>query len=193
MNFQENATSKMPNSYGIIDNNTGITINCNTLSGNRIMVSGDIRKIANTTRKATILVVDTNFNIVKKPSIAGFTDSLCANGFTGALQLINPDTIYLDDLNLRKNLYLSINKQEMKENTVNVFPNPNNGKFNIQFNAPISGSISFYDINGKKLMNQTIDNSDFVFIELEENIKGMVFIEILDSNQKLIYKTIIVN
>ena len=37
----------------------------------------------------------------------------------------------------------------MKENTVNVFPNPNNGKFNIQFNAPIIGSTSFYDINGK--------------------------------------------
>ncbi len=86
--------------------------NCNPLSGNRIMVSGDTRKIANTTRKATILAVDTNFNIVKKPSIAGFTDSLCANGFTGALQSINPDTIYLDDLILRKTLYLiSTNKR----------------------------------------------------------------------------------
>lgn len=88
---------------------------------------------------------------------------------------------------------LSIEDNELSELT--IYPNPNNGEFNIGFN-PQSGeaiSIDVYDIRGRKIYGQSFNNVgrfDEV-IQLNNAQSGVYMLMISDGAQKVTKKIIV--
>ena len=66
-----------------------------------------------------------------------------------------------------------------------VYPNPNNGRFKIQFDRAIKGSIILYNSEGKTMYEQAINNisADFSF---EKLTPGLYFLRVYDNSLKSI-------
>jgi len=81
------------------------------------------------------------------------------------------------------------------ENTLSVYPNPNNGEFNIKFNANSSNvGVQVFDIRGRSVFNTTFNNGAGEFnetINLETVNSGMYLLNISDGQNTVTKKIII--
>ncbi len=129
--------------------------------------------------QATLVKIDTFLNIVKKPSVALYTDSLCSSyPLPEALQFPTPDTIAFEDLNLRDHLFVGV--QHLNKNNLPfiVYPNPSNGNCKLQLNTAQSGEIMAYNNLGQLVYQTKFKNSDFVSLNFPTTISGMVYLQI---------------
>ncbi|MGJ8548353.1 zinc-dependent metalloprotease [Winogradskyella wichelsiae] len=88
---------------------------------------------------------------------------------------------------------LSVQDNELE--ALSIYPNPNNGEFNIKFN-PRSGeniAIDVYDIRGRSIYNQKFNNigSFNKTIQLNNAQSGVYLLTIIDGSQKVTKKIIV--
>jgi hypothetical protein len=73
-----------------------------------------------------------------------------------------------------------------------VYPNPNNGVFNISFESPLKQNVTIevFNMLGNVIYTKTLSNNIGSFnVELSDISSGVYFIK-LDSNEKIFYKKI---
>jgi type IX secretion system substrate protein len=82
-----------------------------------------------------------------------------------------------------------INKLSSVSNTINIYPNPSNGSFIIETNATTKQTIQMYDVNGKLVLSQIIN--DKTNIDAGSLNEGIYNISII-SNEGVVNKRLII-
>lgn len=85
---------------------------------------------------------------------------------------------------------LSINENSL-ESSINVFPNPSNGTFNVNSDTPID-LIEIYSLDGKLIQTLKTDNENLSPIKINNLTNGTYLLKIIQS-EKYSLKKIIVN
>lgn len=124
----------------------------------------------------------TTMRVTTKYKPEGFPTS-CENGHDAevedySINVLNP---------------LSVDEEEL--NSFAIFPNPNNGEFNVAFNSTSNSKINItvYDIRGRKVFNNTYASSASFnkTINLGNVQSGMYILNITEGNKKVIKKIIV--
>lgn len=80
------------------------------------------------------------------------------------------------------------------ENSITVYPNPNNGVFNVQFTSDSTNEIKInvHDIRGRKVYTKSFKNNGFFneVIELNQSQSGIYILTIQDGDKKTMKKII---
>jgi hypothetical protein len=85
------------------------------------------------------------------------------------------------------NILLDVNKIEPTTNQLEIYPNPNNGNFTVNFNGQYN--LKIYEMNGKLIKSiNNLNNNSQLSLNL---IKGMYIVQV-EQNQKLFYKKIVI-
>ena len=87
------------------------------------------------------------------------------------------------------------NNNEILDYEISLFPNPNNGTFNIELGAPINSNyaVNVYSIDGTLLMNKRFNASDYSeIIELDLKLNSGSYFLKLESKDKFIVERFIV-
>ncbi len=71
-----------------------------------------------------------------------------------------------------------------------LFPNPNNGKFQVKSSGAKAVSIVIYNLTGEKVYESKAKNSNFE-IDLSAQSKGVYFMQLIDENKNAAYKKIV--
>lgn len=116
----------------------------------------------------------------------GFKDTV--NGDTGTV-----NSITVEICNLVAQLTLA-NDNFTFEN-LSVYPNPNDGTFNVQFNSTTNEKIAIgvYDIRGREIFNKSYQNNGLFneTLQLKDIQSGIYLVTILDGDRKITKKIIV--
>jgi len=98
--------------------------------------------------------------------------------------------------NLTANFSLANKIDESKTNSINIYPNPSKGNFNIKFDKDYNSDVTVqvYSIGGKLVLSDVIENvsSGNIFnIDLSEYHAGIYQIKIIADN-RVVFKPIII-
>jgi hypothetical protein len=75
---------------------------------------------------------------------------------------------------------------------VNIFPNPNDGLFNIEWSNVDIQNIRVWSSDGKLFYNQNIDNQTEHFVDIQQNVVGIYFVQLINKEgTSLVYKIIV--
>ena len=110
--------------------------------------------------------------------------------------------IMRNNLNQSKGLWMTedecnayvATKQEILEHEIEIYPNPNDGNFLIQFPQKTfeKGKVSLFDIHGKLVFSQEEQWSSNVSISVDsKNLKGLYFLKIESENKRWVKKVCI--
>ncbi|WP_299434376.1 T9SS type A sorting domain-containing protein [uncultured Aquimarina sp.] len=118
-------------------------------------------------------------------------------GTTNATRLSNwldPGNTGATTLNsISYNTVLSVDENELDNNTVLLYPNPSNGRFNLINKAENRLTYSLFDITGKQVSNGEMKGQDAV-LDISSNGRGVYFISIVDTSKNTkITKKIVIN
>ena len=118
-----------------------------------------------------------------------FKDTVVDSNVSGAS--FNSFTIQL----CRAEIVPVLSSQSFAINDLAIYPNPNNGTFNIQFNSTTGNDIkvSVHDIRGRAIFNKNFANTGLFneSIALNNAQKGIYLVTIEDGNQKEVKKIIV--
>ncbi len=129
--------------------------------------------------QATLVRIDTFLNIMKKPSVTIYTDSLCGSyPMPEALQFPTPDTIAFEDLNLRQNIFVGLQSIKALSVGYQVYPNPSNGYCKIQFNNHQTGEVLAYNNLGQLVYQTKFINCNILNLDLPSYINGLIYLHI---------------
>ena len=84
---------------------------------------------------------------------------------------------------------MGINHLSNTNEQVSIYPNPNNGSFVIETNTSTKPSMQIFDVNGKMVLNQTINGK--TNIDAGSLHEGVYNISII-SNQGIINKRLVI-
>jgi len=117
-------------------------------------------------------------------------------------QLVNVDSVtpcetafwgQVEDYSVNVLEVLSV--EEFELNNLSIYPNPNNGQFNIEFNTIANTiDISVFDIRGRSIINNTYKNTSGEFkqaINLGKVESGMYLLNINDGSKTVTKKIIV--
>jgi predicted alpha-1,6-mannanase (GH76 family) len=131
-----------------------------------------------TTREVTLNAITKSLAGIYKASYTtlsgckSFLDfSLTVDGFSG-----NPN----------------LNVSEVEQLKVNLYPNPNNGIFNIELQNEQYQSLSIFTLSGTLVYTKKINNETELKINLNGVLKSGVYLVFLESNNKKVTKKLIV-
>ncbi|MBW6484263.1 MAG: T9SS type A sorting domain-containing protein [Vicingaceae bacterium] len=86
---------------------------------------------------------------------------------------------------------VGINEESIKENSVSVYPNPNNGSFELTIDAPFQqANITILDVTGKVITQQRITQKN-TQLNLLSHPKGMYFYQLLVDGKQVTGKLIV--
>jgi len=74
--------------------------------------------------------------------------------------------------------------------TMNVYPNPSNGIINIEFSQNIDGTITVFDAVGQIVLVEKITSTKQK-INLENNERGLYFLQVENNNYKKVINVIL--
>ncbi|MCB0402500.1 MAG: T9SS type A sorting domain-containing protein [Flavobacteriales bacterium] len=101
-----------------------------------------------------------------------------------------------DDQKQMPEVLTSDSRKELEMEKINFSPNPNDGKFNLNFElskkAPVQ--IQIFDIQGKEVYNESIKNFSGTYqnaIDISEQGKGIYFLRIIQGNKANTNKIVI--
>ena len=138
---------------------------------------------------ALIYKIDTFLNVMQKPSLAGYTDSLCKSPLSGQICVLpKADTVWLDDLNLRHNIKLEIDEPVSEKYNIRIFPNPSDGTFKIKFDKTENGSVCIYNNIGQLVIYKKIIDLDEVDLQILDNVSSFYYVEIKTQEYTVIKK-----
>ena len=105
---------------------------------------------------------------------------------------INNGAIYFTELGSCKIKKITnlLNPTTLEEIDFNIYPNPNNGIFNIESKTSIS-SIYIYDTRGRTTYKNEKVNADKVEINLTAFAKGLYLVKIIGEEGKIVNKKIV--
>ena len=76
-----------------------------------------------------------------------------------------------------------------------IYPNPNNGNFNVKFNSSTSNEIGVFvhDIRGREIYNKQFQNTGFIEqnIQLSSVQSGVYLVTVQDGDRKEVKKIVI--
>ena len=80
--------------------------------------------------------------------------------------------------------------ENLNEIEIEIFPNPNNGFFNVRFNEPINSSViaEVYNINGQLIYQQENNVNQEVYIALNNQVAGIYFLKLIHKEFSLTKK-----
>lgn len=85
--------------------------------------------------------------------------------------------------------------EEFVSNDFNIYPNPNNGSFSVQFNSSTGNDIKInvHDIRGREVFSQTYANTGLIqqSLELKNVSSGVYLVTVLDGEAKMVKKIIV--
>ncbi|MES2619144.1 MAG: T9SS type A sorting domain-containing protein [Bacteroidota bacterium] len=142
--------------------------------------------------KALIIKLDTFLNMAKLPNTSNYTDSLCLSPIIEELFIPTADTVWLEDLKLRDNIFLGIQHAQLLSTKVGLYPNPNSGVLNISFEDPVTGQVIVTNSLGQQLIVKAIIESDFTQIILPDTVSGVVFVTIKTQRGVVVRKVMVV-
>ncbi len=87
-----------------------------------------------------------------------------------------------------ENRWEPLSIEEFTQNAIKIFPNPVKNILHIDLSNPIATQIEIFDILGKKVFNQNINNSDSINIEVLHS--GIYIIKITQNNASVSKKLI---
>ena len=129
--------------------------------------------------KAILYKVDTFFNVTQLPNMSGYIDSLCLNSSSGQQMFFpSPDTVWVESLNLRKNLYNQTGLNDILIENLNIYPNPSSGNFKVSMKIPLSGKYSIYEVTGKIIKQGEFVDLDELNIKLDQPMAGVYYLKI---------------
>ncbi len=73
-------------------------------------------------------------------------------------------------------------------NNFNIFPNPANDKIYFSFSGYFNGTLNIYDLQGKRVLSKRINSNS---IDISTLNKGVYFLQVSNTNQKIMSKLII--
>ncbi|MBU2922618.1 proprotein convertase P-domain-containing protein [Winogradskyella psychrotolerans] len=89
---------------------------------------------------------------------------------------------------------LSVNEVTFNSD-LNIYPNPNNGTFNITMRNPISNKVDIevYDINGRRIFEKRFNSTQIVDeqINLSQIQSGIYLVKVKDGNHQIIKKIVV--
>ncbi len=81
---------------------------------------------------------------------------------------------------------------EEQINTINVYPNPSNALFNISWNVQANTRISVYDITGKLIKTDVVQQNTAAYqLDLSGYAKGFYFAKIQLDGQQVVKKLVL--
>ncbi len=167
-------------------------LNCIGYDDGALLYGQFIEKLDDNPR-AILYKVDTFFNVVRLPNVIGYNDSLCLNPISGQEMLFpDPDTVWVESLNLRKNLYVQTGINNFFIGNLDIFPNPNSGQFTASFNTPLSGNYYIYDNTGKIVLENEFKDLEELKFNLDYHKNGLYYL-IIQTDTQVFTKTIIIN
>src|SRR5690606_26873682 len=88
---------------------------------------------------------------------------------------------------------LSINQVEAILNTLKVYPNPvtNGNTLNVKFSSYLSADIHLYDVTGKLILTNKIDNLNHQKVDVNQLPNGMYFLKIGIDNLTITQKVVV--
>jgi hypothetical protein len=86
---------------------------------------------------------------------------------------------------------VGINDATIKENLISVYPNPNNGIFELTIDTPFQqANLTIFDVTGKVIIQQKITQNN-TQLNLLSNPKGMYFYQLLVDGKQVTGKLIV--
>jgi hypothetical protein len=70
-----------------------------------------------------------------------------------------------------------------KKINLKVFPNPNNGIFNIKFDGIDNGFLEIYDLFGQNIYKISIRDEDEINVKMNEKPNGVYIVKIISDNE----------
>jgi len=120
------------------------------------------------------------------------------NSGNGAIATITIEDLKETDKKQLKNKGVNseVDKYTLKPENLVFTPNPNNGKFKLEFNLPEKGktSIKIFDTNAKEVYNESLGNFDGNYskdIDISKYGKGTYFLQI-SQGKKMISKKMVI-
>lgn len=90
---------------------------------------------------------------------------------------------------------ITLNSDSFEINNLAIYPNPNNGNFNIQFNSSSGNEIKVlvHDIRGRQIFERSFNNSGLFNenINLSSVQSGIYMVTVLDGAQKQVKKIVV--
>jgi hypothetical protein len=88
---------------------------------------------------------------------------------------------------------LSIGQVEAILNTLKVYPNPvtNGNILNVKFSNHLSADIHLYDVTGKLVLTNKIDNLNHQKVDVNQLPNGMYFLKIGIDNLTITQKVVV--
>ncbi len=71
---------------------------------------------------------------------------------------------------------------ELSQLISKLYPNPNRGIVNIDFNGEVNGNLSIFSLDGKTILNKELNNKNRVRLDLTGVSEGTYLIELSDDN-----------
>jgi hypothetical protein len=139
------------------------------------------------------------YNSGNKFYIVGSTQSLTQIATTNGLQQTKQvfDTVNYTQQSAY-NIFIAhfepnpLSTESFNSNSFSIYPNPNNGEFNVKFNSSkfANSTLEIFDVLGKKLHIQTLAN-DETTIKTENFAKGIYLVKLTKENQTITTKIVV--
>jgi hypothetical protein len=81
-------------------------------------------------------------------------------------------------------LNTNVNELQISDLSCSIFPNPTNSLLNIELNERFSGEILIYDIYGKLLYENKVDNISNPVINLNDFYSGYYYLKLFSNKTK---------
>ncbi|WP_299057332.1 T9SS type A sorting domain-containing protein [uncultured Polaribacter sp.] len=92
-----------------------------------------------------------------------------------------------------ENQSLSIDENQVTLSSIKTYPNPAKNNFKIQLNNIENATIGIYDVLGKKVYQKTNVKESIEIINNNRFKAGIYLIKVIDNNQKVYFKKLIIN
>jgi hypothetical protein len=169
--------------WGNSTNNTSYSLNITPQSGSLNIPIIQVSNLTNTTYETDYSQLD---DWAKKAGVAQ-GDSINLKWAVKAYESSN-DSLLSDSLNFMLVRYKKpsgINENINSKNSINIYPNPSNGKLTINSNQDIA-NINVFDITGKAVHNKEFTNKlNQTEIDLSALNNGIYFIAVQSSNGEI--------
>jgi len=103
--------------------------------------------------------------------------------------LYNVGTTFREMLVVVDSAFLTSVNEHNFQHQVSIYPNPNNGVFNVDVNITKNSVIQVYNISGQLILQKTL-TKNITQVNLTEYSKGMYFVKVETDNKTIVRKIV---
>lgn len=133
--------------------------------------------------------IDCNTNTI----LPGMNSQMYITNTSGDYAVILTNQYCIDTSDCVPLVVNHLGEDEITQNYhINIFPNPNNGAFNIQFDTSYTGNLSITNQIGQEVFSEFYYNTTDLKLQLSTLINGVYFLQLNSINGSQTYKFIVV-